>query len=673
LKSNRLILFNFLTVFFISFDLSAKVSEKNQADNEPITNIEKARELLSEDTASAIKLIKAFDLRKSRLPDSSLVDLIDKQLDFIETYAHTADAIQALNNWIEQSVELQSTKLAVKLRNRLSDFYMEEAKYDLGIKQLNQALSELKKEGITEEMGDLLLKKAVMLYSQSKYLSSIEIVFKAISHFEESKQEKQIAFSYLQIGSTYLYIDFLEEAEEYYQLAAEHFLKFGDTLGHAICRSNIGLVAHEQGNYEKAIQLLKQALVEIRKSERDIMIAFAYQSLAESYLEMKEIDSAFFYCQKSMEMDRRLQYNSGQAKDFYLMSGIKNELGDSDSALYYAEQAIELLNREPDHEIDYDLSLLLADLYEKRGNFVKSNAYLRRRIRVMENIDEENKKIQQLTGREDDRLKETLFELELSKEREKNQQIKNANQKKTIFFLIALSLIFLIALGVVLYFNRNKRKLNRELGKELKIKRSLLKEIHHRVKNNLQIISSMLSIQSQYIHDAELKKILAECRGRINSMSLIHESLYKSENRITPLFNDYVEELVPRLISTYQVDQSQIKSKLDLDQIELSLDESIPCGLIINELVSNALKHAFEKGEKGEIYIQMKLQDNQVKLKVADNGKGLPKNFDMEKQDTFGFLLISTLTHQLEADLKFKNQAGLTVEVSWEKDFGEIK
>src|SRR5690606_14155077 len=145
-------------------------------------------------------------------------------------------------------------------------------------------------------------------------------------------------------------------------------------------------------------------------------------------------------------------------------------------------------------------------------------------------------------------------------------------------------------LFVTIYYLLKNRKLNKslniqsaQLSEDLKVKESLISEIHHRVKNNLQVINSMLSLQNQYVNDDSLKKIIEDCKARIISMSLIHESLYRKKDFKEAFFSNYIKELLPRLISTYGTDQNKIHLNMDIEPIKLSLDDSLPCGLLINE------------------------------------------------------------------------------------------
>ena len=413
------------------------------------------------------------------------------------------------------------------------------------------------------------------------------------------------------------------------------------------------------------------ALNDILKSERKILIAYAYQALGEGYLNINKIDSAKYFVECSFELNNNIEYIPGISKDFYLLAEIKNRLNQKDSAFYFANEALLLLDKQQDFEIDRDVSALLAKLYEEKGDVKQSNLFLKRKINALDSIKVENDAINQLSLNENRKLKDTEFELQIAQEKEKLQYEKYKYQETLIFFLISLSLIFLIGLTIVLRINRKNGKLNQKLKDELQINQSLLGEIHHRVKNNLQIISSMLSIQSQYLQDDQLKSILFECRARINSMSLIHESLYKNDKRISPFFNEYIKDLLPRLIDTYQIDRNKIHLKLDLQELQLSLDESIPCGLIINEIVTNSLKHAFPGEVNGEIYIKMTSDSEKIKLLIEDNGVGLTEDYKPDQQNTnsFGFLLIYTLASQLEAEITIKTDNGMSIYLEWIKDF----
>ncbi|MBL4652419.1 MAG: PAS domain S-box protein [Flavobacteriales bacterium] len=198
-----------------------------------------------------------------------------------------------------------------------------------------------------------------------------------------------------------------------------------------------------------------------------------------------------------------------------------------------------------------------------------------------------------------------------------------------------------------------ERKVNeQEIKFALNEKEILLKEVHHRVKNNLQVISSILNLQSSYIEDEKTLKILSESQNRIKSMSFIHEILYQTNDFSSIDFKEYILNLSNNLIHSYQIYSNLVDLKMDVDKVLLNLDQAIPCGLIVNELFSNALKYAFDPKQAGRISISLKENNkNWLKLTVADNGKGLPNNFDYKKTESLGLQLVNTLVEQIDGTI----------------------
>jgi len=205
-----------------------------------------------------------------------------------------------------------------------------------------------------------------------------------------------------------------------------------------------------------------------------------------------------------------------------------------------------------------------------------------------------------------------------------------------------------------------ERKLVEEQVKaSLQEKEVLLKEIHHRVKNNLQVISSLLSLQSSYIEDRKFLGVLDDSQHRVRSMALIHEKLYQSANLAQIDFGDYIRELASYLLQSQDTHLRGITLNVQVTDTFLDIDTAVPCGLIINELVSNSLKHAFPKGQNGEIFIKMWAIDRQqVTLIVGDNGLGFPQELDFRETESLGLQLVNTLVEQLEGVIELGRNNG---------------
>lgn len=204
------------------------------------------------------------------------------------------------------------------------------------------------------------------------------------------------------------------------------------------------------------------------------------------------------------------------------------------------------------------------------------------------------------------------------------------------------------------------------LESSLSEKEILLKEIHHRVKNNLQIISSLIVLQEQYVKDERILNIFKDFQSRIKVMALIHQMLYNSKNLNKICLSKYIKNLVNNLFKVYSANSKQIKLQLNIENIDLSLDKANACGLIINELVSNSLKHAFSKNDDGKIIVTLKkTTNNRTLLDVYDNGIGFPKDVDYKNSDTLGLKLISTITKQMDGKISIEKNNGTHVTITW--------
>ncbi len=218
-----------------------------------------------------------------------------------------------------------------------------------------------------------------------------------------------------------------------------------------------------------------------------------------------------------------------------------------------------------------------------------------------------------------------------------------------------------------------RKKAETKVRSSLQEKELLLKEIHHRVKNNLLVVSNLLDFQTDYIEDPEILKMFDNSKHRIESMALIHEQLYNSPDLKQLNFNNYIIALVDKLSYSYDTSTKGIKISLDIDDIYLNIETANPCGLIINELVANALEHAFTNHQKGNIFLTLKkVTEHQNILTVTDDGIGFPKDLDFRQTESLGLQLVCTLTEQLEGTLKLNRTKGTSFEITFsELDYDE--
>jgi PAS domain S-box-containing protein len=204
-----------------------------------------------------------------------------------------------------------------------------------------------------------------------------------------------------------------------------------------------------------------------------------------------------------------------------------------------------------------------------------------------------------------------------------------------------------------------RKKAEEQVKASLKEKEVLLQEIHHRVKNNMMIITSLLQLQSKQIEDEHYREMFNISINRIKSMALIHEKLYKSKDLAKVDFKGYFKDMINSMVISYRLSSRKVALKTDVEDITFGIDTAIPCGLIVNELVSNSLKHAFLEDRDGEIKVSLSRNGKaEVELTVSDNGVGMPEDVDFRKTDSLGLNLVNALVGQLQGKIELYREKG---------------
>jgi two-component sensor histidine kinase len=214
-----------------------------------------------------------------------------------------------------------------------------------------------------------------------------------------------------------------------------------------------------------------------------------------------------------------------------------------------------------------------------------------------------------------------------------------------------------------------RKRAEEQLQASLEEKEALLKEVHHRVKNNLQLISSLLSLQAARIAEPAVAELFAESRNRVRSMALVHENLYRAGNFARIAMATHIQNLCAHLTRAYGMNRRGVELAIRIGDVQLDMDRAVPCGLIVNELVSNALKHAFPDGRAGRVCIELQAFGGQQHvLVVGDNGVGLPADLDYQRANSLGLQLVDDLTQQLHGNLRVNREGGTTFTITFDTD-----
>ena len=303
----------------------------------------------------------------------------------------------------------------------------------------------------------------------------------------------------------------------------------------------------------------------------------------------------------------------------------------------------------------------LKELNTAKQDFKKALVHADELLKAQENIFESSKVRQ-------------IEELEVKYETEQKEQqvaLLNAQNETALLRIrssqrlsLGLGLITLLLVGFAILLYRLNQKIKAQksvIEKSLGEKEILLREIHHRVKNNLQVISSLLNLQSRHVEDGKAQVALREGQNRVKSMALIHQRLYQEDNLTGIQVKDYLSRLSRNLFTSYNINEDRIKLDLAIDDLNIDVDTLIPVGLILNELISNALKYAFPGNMEGTINVGLHLEGDLLRLQVSDDGIGLNNARKDRLESSFGFQMINALSSQLDADLKVASKDGTHV------------
>ena len=234
----------------------------------------------------------------------------------------------------------------------------------------------------------------------------------------------------------------------------------------------------------------------------------------------------------------------------------------------------------------------------------------------------------------------------------KDGEIKEISWYNTLLFDEKKKIIGILSSGEDITYRKQAEE---ELKKNLREKEILIREVHHRVKNNMQVIAAILSLQADEINDERLSAVLNQCMSRVQSMSKVHEMMYRTSDLEHLDMSEYIHEMITTLRDLYPLKEKGISFKENCKDVFLNLNQAIPVGIIVNELISNAMKHAFPDGKKGVIEVNLTKRDNEIIMRVSNNGEPLPPDFNLNIPTSLGLEIVNLLSEQLSGKITAKS------------------
>jgi len=497
-------------------------------------------------------------------------------------------------------------------------------------------------------------------YLEQAYLNlAIDAYFKSLKIAEESGDSIEIANAQGSVGLAKLYLREYNDAIEYYRRQEVILKDMNNEFELSTTYTNLGEAYNALKDYTAGLGYHMKALEIRNRMNFKLAISNSLYNIGYTYFLMKDsADLALTYLSQSLKIDREINNYDGLAKNYMLSGKIFALKNDYSTAIGYLEQGLAMAKLYNNMDVQMEASGALSELYALTGNFKKAFSNMQINNEISDSIisGENFKKITQLEMQYGFDKKQN--EIEVSHLQETLQYETELKRNKLIRNFSMLFGLLIIAFGIFLYHSFQK---SRKADKE---KEALLKEIHHRVKNNLMVISSLLNLQSGSITDDNTRSAVKESQSRVKSMALIHQLLYQSEMFTSIDFPKYLEQLMASLQSAYGKPGKNIQYIIRAEHIKIDIDTAIPLGLITNELATNAYKYAFADSADGKIAIDFcRTADHKVLLRVSDNGKGLPQGFDIGNSPTLGLKLVKILTKQIRAKLDYSTNNGTAFNV----------
>ncbi|HUC82845.1 MAG TPA: tetratricopeptide repeat protein [Flavisolibacter sp.] len=584
-------------------------------------------------------------------------------------------------------------------------------KQDSAIFLTERALVFARRTGDSAGVAAILLQIGMINDNQGEFDSAQNLYQQALLLFQQAGSKKGVIAATIRLGVVEVRNDHYDNAVKYFLDALKMAEETGDKYGIMEANYSISWAWLDQKGYDKALHYLELAERMNQQLPFTNTSLNIYNHFGVAYRETGNYKKAKYYFNKGLERSDKPEY---QGLNITLINNLATTYakeGNLETAIALQERALGKARSIGNYLRELQTLSGLAKSYRKKDinqaiNYLKEAVALsrekkspRQEIRMLQMLSEYSKEKGDFKAALDAKerehaLSDTFFykrveknitalkaEYELSKTTARLKELDLLNKKRNlelenaatirIIFITGLSLLFIII--CLLYnqyrikqkHNHNITKKNLSLQRLVDEKELLLKEVHHRVKNNLQIIISLLETQSSFLTDKALAA-MRDSQHRVYAMSLIHQKLYQTDDFATVSMTAYLPDLLSYLKESFE-SKDKIAIHSHIENIELDISQAIPLGLIINEAVTNAIKYAFPGDAVGDITIRLRCEEgNSVMLEISDNGIGLPTNWEKKINNSIGFKLMQGLSTDIQADFHIESHSGTRITIAFE-------
>ncbi|HPW99077.1 MAG TPA: histidine kinase dimerization/phosphoacceptor domain -containing protein [Flavobacterium sp.] len=499
--------------------------------------------------------------------------------------------------------------------------------------------------------------KATLFFANSNYTDAVTNYLKAYDYAKKSKDKWQQGIVLNNLGGCLYQSQEYKKAKEYFDIAYQLFVEIDDKDWQTNVLYNLAIINFDLENYteaEKQFLLLEKTYLQ---DNNPSYAGYCNRVIGTIYIYTNRLDEAI----KQLELSLKRSIPEDDLDSYSLslqkMGHALLETGKNQEALSYLHKSLVITKANQFNKwtlINYEL---MAQTFWKSKIPDSAYFYYEKSLAYKDTVFNETKQAEFATL-------ETQFKTKLKEEKIIQQKTTIDHKNQIIYGLVFFIIIIIVLLLLFIITRLKLLKSRRKLQKSLDEKESLLREIHHRVKNNLQVVSSLLNMHVRKVTDPDSKKILEEGSDRLIAMSLIHNNLYPHANLKNISLDEYLFKLSHQLFDNYKLNYATVKLNTELEKIEVDIDKLIPIGLIVNELISNAMKHAFHEASEAEISITLKYANtNEIELEVADNGQGIASNWHEKETDSIGMKLITIFSEKLKSKLSIENTNGTKIKL----------
>jgi len=507
--------------------------------------------------------------------------------------------------------------------------------------------------------------KAIITHEAGNYVEALNYYHDCIAIQEQIKDSVLLPEAYNNLGSLYHDIRNYKKAEYFYSKSLHLCEKYNNHRCVSMALTNLGQILSDRKELDSALIFLEKSLQVRKLSKETYGIGITYNLFGEVYFRKKEYDKALEYFNNSLLLERNHNDYKGVAVSLIYLGNVYIKQEDFEQAKKVGVEALEMAEKVNALESQVRATKLLRDAYQGEQSWEEAFNMEQFYTKLRDSI--QNDKIEESII-----IKQTTFDLEQKQKEIELLSTKNDLQRLTlrnnrIFLFIAvlgILLISIIALFTKRVLNKNKEasKLLRQQNEE---KQVMMKEIHHRVKNNLQVVNSLLRLQSKEVKDSKVLEMFKNTQRRVLSMAKLHENMYSTENMKMINVKKHLSGLISDIIDSYGLGK-EIDVELNIIDEEFSIKTLLPLSLIVNEVITNSLKHAFINKHKGNVSLALKKDsDEDFEMTIGDDGIGF---HPLEKSSGLGTKLINIFSRQLNGTIRLLEKEGAYYELKFKVD-----